>query len=230
MTPAQQIRLAGVIQSIYDSAPVPAGWDLLDRLFVPEDKPPVALLLRDQETKKIALAVRGSWTGWDWAQDFRFVFRSSPWGVGRTETGFTNYYLSATTESGDALRPIDWLGGHSLAGPAATYFGCNTIPGADLLLAASPEPGDAAFANWASPRFANIHRWENPADIVPDAPGRFRGYRDLLGEPTVIDMKPLGPPTFDPLDPIASVRKISEFNHSLKNYMTAAATALGIAA
>ena len=196
---------------MYDDAPVPEGWTQLDRLFVPEDEAPVALVLKDSSSGATALAVRGSQTGWDWKEDFTFLFADSPWGVGRVETGFSTYFNSAKTESSRPLPPCDWIGGHSLGGPAATYFACCMAPGTvDLLVAETPEPGDEAFSNWASPRLAAIHRWENPDDVVPDAPGRFLGYRDLAGDPVVLDLRQLGVGRFD-----------LGGNHSLSNCVAA---------
>ena len=196
---------------MYDHSPLPLGWTLIDRTFVPEDPDPTSLIVQDTGSGKLAQAVRGSVTGWDWKSDFTFLMVDSPFGVGRTEQGFTNYYAQAKTESGKPLPPIDWFGGHSLGGPGATFFGA--VGGSerpDLLLIATPEPGDQGFAGWASLRFANIHRWENPNDAVPDAPGRFLGYKDLLGPVTYIDMEPLGVDKWD----LAG-------NHHLPNYIAA---------
>ena len=214
--------MALAIQSIYDQAPTPAGWELVDRLFAPEDPQPTALILRDTETGNLAMPVRGSWTGWDWEQDFRFLFTSSPWGVGLVERGFLDYFQSSKTESGKPLPAIAWFAGHSLGGPAATFFSLCMAPGtAELLVVETPEPGDHAFCAWASPRLAAVHRWENPEDVVPDAPGRFLGYADLEVPPTVIDMRPLNPPAFNPLDPVDSLKRKLEFNHSIQNCVAA---------
>jgi hypothetical protein len=214
VTPAEQIRLAWAVNSIYPGQPALAPtWELLDRLFIPQDPGlPVCLQLRDLVDGKIARAWRGSKTGWDWGADFRFFFTRSPFGVGRTEQGFTEYYDSAKTESGRPLLPADRVGGHSLGGPAATYDAAvGGVPGgAELLLAATPEPGDDEFSAWASPRYAAIHRWENPNDVVPDAPGRFLGYRDLVGAAVPIDMGQLGVSVWD-----------KEGNHHLPNYIKA---------
>jgi hypothetical protein len=220
LTPLQQIQLAEAIQSIYDRAPVPACWTLLDRTFIPVDRTPTSLVLRDNATGKIAQAVRGSETGWDWRADFSFLFRPSPFGVGRTEVGFTAYYDLARTESGAPLPAIDWFGGHSLGGPGATFFGCGPANpgGADILLVATPEPGDQEFSTWASPRFGAVHRWENPHDAVPDAPGRFLGYRDLVGLPLVVDLSILGVDVWD-----------LPGNHHLPSYIAAFKRLNGIA-
>jgi len=211
VTPDQQVRLAGAIQAVYDGAPAPAGYDLIDRTFIRGDVRATSYILRDQPTGKFAQAVRGTETFLDGLLDLDFAFDPSPFGVGRTERGFTSYYSQAKTESGHPLPPIDWLGGHSLGGPAATLFGAVAgSPAPELLLIATPEPGDQDFAHWATPRFAAIHRWENPNDVVPDAPGRFLGYCDLLVPPTVIDMTAIG---IDPLDKLG--------NHRLANYIAA---------
>ena len=212
MTNAEQVRVAQAIQSLYDRAPVPAGWDLIDRTFVPEDPDPTSLILRDQASGKLARVFRGSVTGWDWREDFSFLMVDSPFGVGRTEQGFTAYYANARTESGRPVPPCDWFAGHSLGGPAATYASAvgGTNGGAEVLLIATPEPGDATFSLWASRWLTAIHRWENPHDVVPDAPGRFLGYRDLVGDPVVIDMTPLGILQMD-----------FAGNHHLPNYVRA---------
>ena len=132
------------------------SWTLLDRLLLPQDAGiPVAATLLDSATGKRARVWRGSYTGWDWGADFRFLFTASPFGVGRTEQGFTEYFDGARTETGGPLELVDWVGGHSLGGPAATYDGAanGVAGGAELLLIATPEPGDGAFSAWATPRY-----------------------------------------------------------------------------
>lgn len=173
---------------------------------------PVALSLTDGITGKIARVWRGSQTGWDWGADFRFFFTPSPFGPGRIEQGFGEYYGGATTESGRPLEPADWFAGHSLGGPAATYDGSvgGVQGGADLLAIATPEPADGDFCGWATPRFRVIHRWENPNDAVPDSPGRIFGYKDLLGAAIPIDMLRIGVDQWD-----------LPGNHHLPNYIKA---------
>ena len=215
MTPAQQVQLAWAINSLYPGQPAldSSVWTVRDRHFNPNDPGlPVALTLLDRASGKLARVWRGSQTGYDWGRDFDFFFSPSPFGIGRTERGFTDYYGGTTSESGRPFEPVDQVGGHSLGGPAATYDGAvgGVIGGAELLLVATPEPGDADFSAWATPRFEAIYRWENPHDVVPDAPGRFLGYRDLLGPTTVVDFRPLGIDQWD----VAG-------NHHCPNYVAA---------
>jgi hypothetical protein len=221
MTPEEQVRVAWAINSLYPGQPaLDPCWAVLDRLFIPQDPGlPVAQTIRDSISGKLARVWRGSQTGWDWRADFTFLPTPSPFGVGQTETGFTAYYSNAKTESGRPLEPVDWVGGHSLGGPAATYDGCvsGTGAGAEILLAETPEPGDNVFSEWATPRFAAIHRWENPDDGVTDAPGRWLGYADLRGPATPIDMRPLRLPPWNPLKPL----QWAADNHHLPNCIVA---------
>ncbi len=213
MTPQQQVQLALAIGSQYPGgAPLDETiWRLVDRTFLPGDPVSTALILTHLETGKTAKANRGSLTLKDWLDDFTASFIPSDWFNGRVEDGFHDYWEGSRTESGRILPALDWTGGHSLGGPAATYDACQQAPGTvDLLLIATPEPGDDLFSLWASPRIRNIHRWENPHDVVPDAPGRFLGYRDLLGPVTPIDMGPLGVDHWD-----------IPGNHHLPNYIAA---------
>lgn len=220
MTPAEILRLGWALNSLYPGQPALAdGWTMRDRLFIPQDPLPVCLSVGDDRTGTINRLWRGSETDWDWGADFRFLFSPSPFGIGRIEQGFGQYYGGAKTESGRPLEPCDRIIGHSLGGPAATYDGSvGGVPGgAELVLAATPEPGDGDFSGWATPRFKAIYRLENPNDAVPDAPGRIFGYKDLLGSPIVVDMRPLGIDQWD-----------LPGNHHLPNYLRAYAIANGI--
>ena len=220
MTPSQIVQFAWAIDSLYPGEPAldASVWDLLDQISIPADSLPTSLILRHRETGKMAKPVRGSQTGYDWRKDFTFVMRASPFGTGMVEAGFHDYWAPQVTASGDPIPDCDWYGGHSLGGPCATYDAAKAPIGkAELVLYATPEPGDALFSGWISPRLLSVTRLENPEDAVPDAPGRFLGYQDVAGPTTPINMVPLGPPAFDILKPFA----VLEFNHHLPNYVKA---------
>ncbi len=111
---------------------------------------------------------------------------------------------------------------------AATYDGASAgvTGGAEALLIETPMPGDAAFSAWASQKFASIARWENPRDVVPDAPGRWNGYFDLAGDPVPIDMGPLNLPAFDILKPFVWLAN----QHHLPNCIRAFCISNGLSA
>jgi hypothetical protein len=208
VAPALQLRLAQAVQSIYDKAPTPAGWELLDREFVPADPDmPVSLLLKDVETGLSAKVNRGSITGWDWWQDFRAQFVPSPWTVGQVELGFNTYNADAKTESGRPLPPVQLIVGHSLGGPDSTFDMCAQLPGTvDLLLLESPQPGDEDFCTGATAMANSVTIWRNPNDVVPQVPPYLLGWRQLLGDVIDIDSTKIGVHPWD-----------FQGNHSLKN-------------
>ena len=196
------------MQAVYDGATSVPGWTIL--ASIPgDDVAPFGVIASSDEDGKTAMAFRGTVTAHDWFHDSQFAFVPSPFGVGQTEYGFTTVFRALQIPLG---WKCDWFAGHSLGGPLATYAALTYGDvNAELLVIATPEPGDGVFSLWASPRIAVIHRWENRHDVVPDAPGRFLGYRDLDGPTTELDFGPaLGVARLD----VAG-------NHSLTNYIRA---------
>jgi hypothetical protein len=122
----------------------------------------------------VICAMRGTQNWQEWAKDFQGFLESSPWPGCQWERGFGSIFQTLHVGGialADALRIfcVDVFGGHSLGCPLATFAGLQ-FPGGQLILLASPKPGDGNLAALAQRSFAPIQSYANTEDVVPHLP------------------------------------------------------------
>lgn len=132
------------------------------------------------------VAIRGTTTGFEWAEDGDFIKQRSSVGPGYVEDGFGDVYGSLHSGGMNLDVAITWaigniggeavtLTGHSLGGPLVTQSAqavAHLKP--TVVTFASPHTGDAAFVAAYNQLVPDTTRIVNAKDVVPKLP--FLGY------------------------------------------------------
>ena len=132
------------------------------------------------------VALAGTKTPGQWLLDFLAVlaypdhFCPGGW----SEEGFTRFFLTLALGSGmkltDAFSGVTGVtaGGHSLAGPLATFL-AGLISADELVGFASPKPGNGTLGRWVRGRVGKITLYANAPDLVVHVPATIEPFLDF---------------------------------------------------
>ncbi len=180
-----------------------------DRGIVPTDYLPFGFIARSVGAgTDFVVAIRGTASIWEWAQDAQFRKVQFPYavGAGDTEDGFTDVYSSLRAEPNnagprlaDTLRDLLagnvgytlTISGHSLGGSLATLAALDVVASGvhnnpDVYTFASPYVGDGLFANTYDRLVTRTWRIANQMDIVTHLPPSLLGYTHVQ-QPVVVN-------------------------------------------
>jgi len=171
------------------------------------DQVSIGLICQAESAGDVVIAIRGTEGIFEWLHDFEFGLVPCPFltTAGRTDDGFTEMYMSMTTDaapgSPSVVQSLPTLKfdnvvssvtvcGHSLGGALATLLVLDlAATAADpaktqyqrfanpvAYTYASPRTGDSAFAAKFNQVVPSSNRIENRLDIVPHLPAVFMHY------------------------------------------------------